>query len=212
MLMECDLKICAEVSLGIHLYLLSKTGRMGDVRRVISHPQPIAQCRRWLAHMLPDVRIQEVASTARAAELARSQRDAAAIASELAGEFYGLKIVAKRIEDRPNNITRFFVIGRVEGERTGKDKTSVLFSVKDEVGILQRMLTPFARNRVNLTKIESRPVKTRPWEYVFFLDMNGHQHDPNVSKALGELRKGCNDLKVLGSYPAAADRLLGGTN
>jgi chorismate mutase/prephenate dehydratase len=203
MFVDSDLKICAEISLGVHLYLLSKTGKKEDIRRVISHPQPIAQCRNWLASALPNVRIQEVASTAKAAQLARSYPDAAAIASELAREFYDLKTVANRIEDSSTNITRFLVIGNSQGKRTGEDKTSVLFSVKDEVGILQRMLAPFARNRVNLTKIESRPVKTRPWEYVFFLDMNGHQRDPKVDRALKELRRRCDFLKVLGSYPAA---------
>ncbi len=201
MLVEADVKICAEVSLDIHLYLLSRSGRSEDILRIVSHPQPLAQCRRWLAGHFPRVALAEAASTAQAAQMAAKDKTVAAIASGLAKDYYGLKVVAGNIEDHANNITRFLVIGNQDPQPSGNDKTSIVFSVKDEVGILHRMLEPFARNRINLTKIESRPLKQKPWEYLFFLDVEGHKQEPRIQKALKKLEKSCVFIKVLGSYP-----------
>lgn len=203
MLVETDVRICAEASLEIHLFLLSRSGRVEEIQRVVSHPQALAQCRRWLASHLPGVRVSEVASTAQAAQMAAADPNLAAVASSLAKELYNLQAVAVNIEDQANNITRFLVIGDHQAQPTGDDKTSLVFSVKDEVGILHRMLEPFARNRINLTKIESRPLKHKPWEYLFFLDLEGHIEEPRIQRAMKKLQKRCLFIKVLGSYPCA---------
>ncbi len=173
MFMESELKINAEVLLEISHYLLSRTGRFEDIRKVVSHPQPLAQCRKWLEENLPDVPLVDVGSTAMAAQTAADDETAAAIASEMAASLYGLQIVKERIEDNPNNFTRFLVIGRKTPSPSGRDKTSIMFSVKDEPGILYRMLEPFSKRGVNLSKIESRPMKKKAWEYIFFLDHGG---------------------------------------
>jgi chorismate mutase / prephenate dehydratase len=203
MFMESELKIHAEVMLEIHHYLLSRTGRMEDIKKVYSHPQPIAQCRNWLADSLPNVPVVDVASTAVAAQIVSEDYTAAAIASELAATMYDLKVVRERIEDQVNNFTRFLVIGKKLAEKSGDDKTSLMFSVKDEVGILYRMLEPFAKRSLNLSKIESRPLKKKAWEYIFFLDLAGHISDPDVAEAVQELKECCQFVKVLGSYPRA---------
>jgi chorismate mutase/prephenate dehydratase len=202
MLVESDAKICAEVSVPVHLSLLSRSGRLDNVRRVISHPHALAQCRRWLAGHCAGVEIGEAASTAEAAKIAVENPDIAAVASRLAGECYGLATIAANIEDHANNATRFLVLGRQASRPSGRDKTSIVFSVKDEVGILHRMLAPFARNRINLTKIESRPLKHKRWEYLFFLDCEGHIESAPVARAVKKLEESCLFLKILGSYPA----------
>jgi chorismate mutase/prephenate dehydratase len=201
MFMESDLKINAEVLLEIHHYLLSRTGRLEDVKKVYSHPQPIAQCRGWLADNLPNVPVVDVASTAVASQIAAEDYSAAAIASEQAATLYDLKVVQARIEDQVNNFTRFLVIGKKVPEKGGDDKTSLMFSVKDEVGILYRMLEPFSKRGINLSKIESRPLKRKAWEYIFFLDLAGHISDPTVADAVKELKDCCQFVKILGSYP-----------
>ncbi|HWP59061.1 MAG TPA: prephenate dehydratase [Candidatus Acidoferrales bacterium] len=201
MLVEMDTRICAEVFIEVHLFLLSQSGKAEEVRRIVSHPQALAQCRGWLAAHLPQVAVEEVGSTAQAARLAAEDAAVAAIASDLAREVYGLSAIAANIEDRANNMTRFFVIGRHWALPSGEDKTSIACSVKDEVGILYRMLAPFARARINLTKIESRPLKNKPWEYLFFLDFAGHIQERKVQRVLKQLEKSCVFVKVLGSYP-----------
>ncbi|MCM2357523.1 MAG: prephenate dehydratase [Geobacteraceae bacterium] len=203
MFMESGLKINAEVMLEIHHYLLSRTGRLEDVKKVYSHPQAIAQCREWLADNLPNVPAVDVASTAVAAQIVSEDYTAAAIASELAASMYDLKVVRERIEDQVNNFTRFLVIGKKLADKSGDDRTSLMFSVKDEVGILYRMLEPFAKRGINLSKIESRPLKKKAWEYIFFLDLVGHVSDPEVADAVQELKECCQFVKVLGSYPRA---------
>ncbi len=203
MFMESDLQINAEVLLEISHFLLSRTGRIEDIRRVVSHPQPLAQCRKWLEENLPDVPVVDVGSTAMAAQTAADDETAAAIASEMAASLYGLQIVKERIEDNPNNFTRFLVIGRNTSEPSGQDKTSIMFSIKDEPGILYRMLEPFSKRGLNLSKIESRPLKKKAWEYIFFLDLEGHIQEEKVRDAVEELRGYCQFLKVLGSYPRA---------
>ncbi len=201
MFVESNLKITGEIMLEVHHDLLSRTGRVEDIRKVYSHPQPIAQCRQWLEGNLPGIPLVDVASTAVAAQIASDDYTSAAIAGELAASLYDLKVVSSRIEDQVNNFTRFLVISRKSCERCGKDKTSVLFAVKDEPGILCRMLEPFAARGINLTKIESRPYKQKAWEYIFFIDFYGHVSDPDVSSAITELKECCQFLKVLGSFP-----------
>ncbi|MBT1071004.1 prephenate dehydratase [Pelotalea chapellei] len=201
MFMESNLQITSEILLEVHHDLLSRTGRLEDIKKIYSHAQPIAQCRQWIDENLAGIPAVDVASTAVAAQIASEDYTAAAIASELAASLYDLKVVRSRIEDQVNNFTRFLVISRKGCERSGNDKTSVLFSVKDEPGILCRMLEPFAKRGINLSKIESRPFKSKAWEYIFFLDLFGHISDPEVAAALEDLKECCQFIKILGSYP-----------
>jgi chorismate mutase/prephenate dehydratase len=201
---EHPLKICGEVKLPITHNLLVHSGDLALIKKVYSHPHALAQCRVWLDTHLPRIKTAEVTSTARAAEIASAEHGSAAIASEYAATRYHLQVLAKHIEDHPNNYTRFVVIGHQECGMTGHDKTSVMFSTKDEVGVLHRLLAPIAREKINLTKIESRPLKGRAWEYIFFIDLDGHRDDPRVKKALNGMAKRCSFLKVLGSYPKSS--------
>ena len=201
-LVESNLSICAEIFLDIHHCLLSRSGRGEDIRRVVSHPQALAQCRRWLEGHFPNAPGEEVASTAQAAARAAADPALAAISSSLAKEVYKLEVVAENIEDHSNNITRFLVIGRKGPKPSKKDKTSLVFSVKDQPGILHRMLQPLARSHINLTKIESRPLKDKPWEYMFFIDFKGNKEEARVKRAIRSLEKNCLFMKVLGSYPS----------
>ncbi len=200
MFMESDLKICSEISIEISHNLLAKC-RMDKIKKLYSNPSVIGQCRMWLEANLPQIEVIEVTSTTKAAEMAVKEKGAAAIGSSLAAECYGLNMLARSIEDSPHNMTRFLVIGKVENRPTGKDKTSIMFAVKDRVGALHDMLVPFKKNRINLTKIESRPSKKRAWEYRFFVDMIGHHEDAGIKKALKQLGGVCTNLKILGSYP-----------
>lgn len=202
MFIDSNLLIYGEVLLEVSHYLLSKTGRLEDIKKIYSHPQPIAQCRHWLETNLPLIPVSEVTSTARAAELCADDPSAAAIASELAAQLYGLKIIKARIEDNINNFTRFLILSKKAPERTGKDKTSVMLSVKDKVGALYDLLRPFASHGLNMTKIESRPSRRKAWEYIFFVDLEGHAEDEPLKKALEEVRSRCLFMKILGSYPA----------
>jgi chorismate mutase / prephenate dehydratase len=201
-LVESDLQIIAEIFQDIHHHLLSRSGRAEDVRRIISHPQALAQCRDWLARHFPAVPVEEVASTAHAAIQAAGDGTLAAISSAMAKEVYNLQSIAANIEDQSTNITRFVVIGKMSTPPTGDDKTSLVFSVHDKPGVLHRMLQPFARSRINLSKIESRPIKKKPWEYLFFLDLRGHREQAAVKKAIAALERHCSFLKVMGSYPS----------
>jgi chorismate mutase / prephenate dehydratase len=202
-LTESDVIIAGELYLDVAQQLLSHASELSAVKRVVSHPQGIAQCRGWLARHLPDVPTEESASTAAAAELASHDATVAAIASELAGRQYGVPVLRARIEDNQQNVTRFLVIGREPAGPTGRDKTSILFAMKNVPGSLFRILEPFAGAGLNLTKIESRPAKHRPWEYVMFVDFEGHRTTPEVARVLDELADRTLFLKVLGSYPAA---------
>ncbi|HKN87876.1 MAG TPA: prephenate dehydratase [Nitrospiraceae bacterium] len=201
MFIDSNLVIYGEVLQEVSHHLLSKTGRMEDIKTIYSHPHAIAQCRNWLETNVPKISVAEVPSTARAAELCANDSTVAAIASELAGELYGLKVVRSRIEDNVNNFTRFLVLSQKPPERTGKDKTSVMLSVKDKVGALYDLLRPFASNGINLTKIESRPSRRKAWEYIFFVDIEGHVDEDRVKKALEEIKGRCLFMKILGSYP-----------
>jgi len=200
MFIDSDLKICSEVLLDISHNLIGNCSRK-SLKRVYSNPQVFGQCRIWLDSNLPGVELIEVSTTSRAAEIASREKRSSAIGSTLAAKKYKLKILARDIEDSVNNITRFLVIGQHIPSPTKKDKTSVVFSGKDRVGGLHDMLSPFKKNKVNLTKIESRPSRRRAWEYYFFVDMTGHCKDANVKKALRGLKGKCTLLKVLGSYP-----------
>lgn len=203
MFMESDLKINAEIMLGISHFLMSRSGRMTDIKKIVSHPQPLAQCRKWLEENLADVPLVDVGSTALAAQMALEDDSFGAIAGEMAATLYGLQVVKERIEDNPNNFTRFLVIGTNTPERSGRDKTSLMFNIKDQPGILYRMLEPFSKREINLSKIESRPMKKKAWEYIFFLDIEGHIDDEPITAAVAELKDYCQFLKVLGSYPRA---------
>jgi chorismate mutase / prephenate dehydratase len=203
MFVDHNLLISGEILVEVAHDLLSVTGDLDHVRKIYSHPHAIAQCRSWLERNLRSLPVFDVESTARAAELAADDPSAAAIAGEAAAKSYGLKAIRKRIQDNANNFTRFIIFGRIAPERTGNDKTSVLFSGRDEVGALYLMLEPFAKEGVNLTKIESRPIKKKAWEYLFFLDMEGHIADGAVKSAIDGLRMRATYLKILGSYPRA---------
>jgi len=203
MFMSSDLKIIAEILLPVSHDLLNLSGELGDVRMVTSHPQAIGQCRSWLEENLPDVPLADASSTATAAQQAAEDASVAAIASEAAASLYGLRVVKKKIEDNPNNFTRFLIVGREMQGPSGNDKTSIMFSVKDQAGILYHMLEPFSKRNINLAKIESRPTKGKAWEYIFFLDMIGHVQDRDIADAVEELRSLCQFLKILGSYPRA---------
>jgi chorismate mutase / prephenate dehydratase len=201
-LVESDVLISGEAYLEIAQQLLSRAASLGDVKRVLSHPQGLAQCRGWLAQHLPDVPTEETSSTAAAVEMAAADPSLAGIASSLAGELYGVPILRERIEDNRHNATRFLVIGRRPVGPSGHDKTSLLFAMRNEPGALYRILEPFVKSGINLTKIESRPAKSRAWEYVIFVDFEGHRDTATVASALKELGERTLYLKILGSYPA----------
>lgn len=211
-LMESPLQICGEVLLEIHHCLLGVRKGIAPTQ-IYTHPQATAQCRNWLDRHYPNVGMKHVSSTAHAAQLASSDPKSYAIGSELAAAHYNLKILNKNIEDHQHNFTRFLVLSSDSPKRSGEDKTSLVFSVKDEVGVLFKMLKPFHKAGINLSKIESRPmmrlhaskVKSQGrkdrWEYAFFIDLDGHILSPKIKKAIEELEKMCQFLKVLGSYP-----------
>lgn len=201
MFVDYDLKVAAEVMLEVSHNLLSKSGKRAKVKKIYSHPQATAQCKGWLEANLPEVPVYEATSTARAAELAAKDDAAAAIASESAARLYQLKVIKKHVEDRRHNFTRFLVIAEESPPKTGADKTSIMFSIKDSPGALYNILSPFKRAKINLTKIESRPSKRKAWEYIFFVDMQGHMNDLKIKRALENVKKECHFLKVLGSYP-----------
>jgi chorismate mutase/prephenate dehydratase len=201
---ESDLVVCGETVLRISHDLMSRSGRLEDVRRVASHPQPLAQCRIWLDRNLPGIPRVEAASTVSAARLAAESPDVAAIGSSLAGEACGLRTIQSSIEDRTDNTTRFVVIGREAPPPSGNDLTSVIFTVRrNEAGALFRLLEPFARHGVNLASIQSRPIKGKPWEYLFFIDVEGHLREPAVAAALAEAAERSYAHHVLGSFPRA---------
>jgi len=201
MFIDYDLKVSSEVMLEVSHNLLSISGDKSKVRTIYSHPQATAQCRRWLEANMPGIPVLEATSTAKAAEIASGKEDAAAIASELAAKTYNLRSIEKNIEDMRHNVTRFLSIAKESPPKTGRDKTSIMFSVKDRPGALYDILAPFKKAKINLTKIESRPSKRKAWEYIFFVDMEGHAEDKKLSRAIELVKKECLFLKILGSYP-----------
>ena len=197
------LKICGEVELRIHHYLMGNMNALGRVVRICSHPQSLAQCRGWLQEHLPSVELVPAASNGEAARRARDERGTAAIAGETAAEVYGLKVLAAEIEDRADNTTRFLVLGRKLLAASGQDRTTLLVSIADtdSPGALHRLLEPLARHRISMTRIESRPSHRRKWDYIFFIDIDGHAEEPHVARALAALKRRSSLFRVLGSYP-----------
>jgi chorismate mutase/prephenate dehydratase len=203
--LSSSLTICGEVELRIHHSVMGKMGSLGRIVRICSHPQALAQCRVWLDEHLPNVERVAVSSNGEGARRARDEQGTAAIAGETAAEVYGLKILAAEIEDRPDNTTRFFVLGRKLFTPSGEDRTTLLVSIShtDAPGALQRLLQPLADHRVSMTRIESRPSHKKKWDYVFFIDIEGHADDKHVAEALAELKKRASLFRILGSYPRA---------
>ncbi len=203
MFLSSPLQICGEVSLRINHHLLSVSKEMAHIEVVYSHQQSLAQCRSWLDRNLPQAKRVSVGSNAEAAKLASADPQSAAIASEMAAEIYGLKIVSKNIEDEPGNTTRFLVIGKQEVTPCGADKTSLLLATRNIAGSLHRLLAPLAEHDVSMTRIESRPSRRGKWEYVFFVDIEGHKDDDSVAQVLKNLKSEAQICKILGSYPKA---------
>jgi chorismate mutase / prephenate dehydratase len=201
---QTELNIVGEIKLRIAQHLLSKCATLNEVAKIYSHAQSLAQCAQWLARHAPGLPLVSVASNAEAARLASTEPGSAAIAGEAAAAIYGLRVLAPHTEDEPNNTTRFWVLGRHAVARSGRDETSLVMSAHNRPGAVHALLEPFARHGVSMTRLESRPARTGLWEYLFFVDLEGHQDDAPVAAALGELRERAPFLKLLGSYPAAA--------
>lgn len=198
------LQICGEVEIRIHHNLMGNVGGMVEITEIFSHQQSLAQCRRWLDATLPGVKRTAVSSNAEAARLAANTPGTAAIAGEVAAELYGLALLEKHIEDEPDNTTRFLVIGQQTASSTGKDKTALMISTGNQPGALHQILAPFAKHGISMTRIESRPSRRGLWDYLFFIDIEGHQQDSSVAEALAELKNSVKLLKILGSFPKAA--------
>ena len=203
MFLTSKLKICGEVELRVHQHLLSRANRLEDIERVYSHPQSFAQCKAWLRQYLPKAEKIAVTSNADAAKRARNADDAAAIAGISAATVYGLKSLAGPIEDRPDNTTRFLVLGRELFPPSGNDRTSLLVFIKDQPGALYHVLAPFAKHGLSMNRIESRPGHTGLWQYAFFIDITGHAQEDAMRRALDEVHEFAQEVKVLGSYPVA---------
>jgi chorismate mutase/prephenate dehydratase len=211
MLIESPLKICGEVSLRIHQYLMSKVTDLSSINKIYSHQQSLAQCREWLDRQLPYIERIAVSSNAEAARLTAVETGAAAIGSSAAAEIYKLSIIAENIEDKPDNTTRFIILGKQDVESsctktqdtTCFDKTSIMITAANKPGALHRLLKPIADNGLSMSRIESRPSRSGLWQYLFFVDLDGHISQPAVKKALEEIDKEASLLKILGSYPKA---------
>ncbi len=203
LLLDTPLKICGEVVLRVHQHLLRKTAGLENIKIVYSHPQSFAQCHEWLNQNLPNVKRVNAASNADAARLAAEEEITAAIAGEGAAEHYKLHMVVQNIEDEPDNTTRFLVLGGHDAAPSGRDKTSIVMAAPNRPGAVHDLLGPFARNGVSMTKLESRPSGAGLWEYVFYVDVEGHQQDAPVANAITELKGLAPFFKVLGSYPMA---------
>lgn len=201
MFIDSDLKISAEIALEVTQHLMNRSGKIEDIKRIYTIPPAAAQCRQWIEKNLPGVPVLDAPSTARAAEMAVDDQAVGAIASEMAALLYGLQIAGRKIEDSASNITRFLVIAPKSPGKTGRDKTSIMFSIKDKVGALYSMLAPFAEAGINLNRLDARPSGRKVWDYIFFLDMEGHIEDEKVAAAIEHLRVDCMFLKILGSYP-----------
>lgn len=203
LLLQTSLHICGEIELPVHHNLLARDIAKNGIRKVYSHAQSLAQCHEWLNRNLPGAERQAVASNAEAARLAGMEEGAAAIASRRAGELFGLSLLTENIEDDPRNTTRFLVLSGHDVAPSGKDKTSLAMAARNVPGAVVALLEPLARHGVSMTKFESRPAHTGLWEYVFFVDIEGHRQDAQVQQALSELTERAAFLKVLGSYPVA---------
>lgn len=202
MFVDSDLKVVAQIVMRVQQCLMSKVGKK-EIQKLFVHPQSLAQCRGWIQNNLPHVEIIETSSNARSAELAAKTRNSAALGGALAAQRYGLDVLEADIQDNATNTTRFLVLGRQCSPATGKDRTSIMFSIPHQVGALHTALGIFRRYRLNMTKIESRPSKRKAWEYFFFVDCDGHFDDVRVARSIDDLKKHCTFVKVLGSYPNA---------
>lgn len=198
---DFKVKVVGEVYLPISHDLMNRSGRIDRIKRILSHPHALAQCRGWLQRNMPAVPTEEVVSTAHAARWAAVDSEIAAIASPLAAQNYDLQVVAKSIEDFSGNTTRFLVLGHYPPRPSGRDKTSLLLSLEDRPGSLFKLLRPLAEKGINLTKIQSRPVKDEPWRYLFYVDIAGHIEDKHVKEGIEAIKDGCSFLTWLGSYP-----------
>lgn len=201
LLIETSLAIIGEILLPVRHSIGSRDGDRSRVKKIVSHQQSLAQCRGYISANFPHCELETVASNAFAAQRAAENPEYAAIASAAALRANDLRIIAENIQDLATNTTRFLVMGKRPSERCGADKTTVLFAVADKVGALHEAISLFARNGINITKIESRPLRSRPWEYIFFVDFGGHRDDPKIRRALKALERKALFLKVLGSYP-----------
>ncbi|MBS9402409.1 prephenate dehydratase [Halomonas sp. TRM85114] len=200
--MDSSLRISGEVVLRIHHHLLvGETTRRDKVSRIYSHPQSFAQCRKWLDAHFPHAERVPVSSNAEAARLVKTEWHSAAIAGDMAAKLYGLTRLAEKIEDRPDNSTRFLIIGSHVVPMSGEDKTSVVVAMRNQPGALHDLLEPFHRHQIDLTRLETRPSRSGVWNYVFFIDFKGHRDEPRVTAVLDEVRLRAAELKVLGSYP-----------
>lgn len=202
-LLESRLQVQGEAVLEIVLCLVSRERDLPTITSVYSHPQPLAQCRAWLSEHLQHAAVHEATSTSAAAALAASTPGAAAIASELSAELHGLSVLRRGVQDRSQNATRFVVIGERDARPTGRDRTSLFFATRHERGALKLILEVFDQEGINLSRIESRPGRQKLWEYVFYMDLEGHRLDPPVARALMRVEQACGMVKVLGSYPRA---------
>ncbi len=200
-LMNSSLKICSELEVPIKHCLLSKESKLDSIKLIYGHSQAIAQCRNWIRENLPNAKTTAVISSGKAAELSENKKATACIGHQKISEIYKLKIMKKNIEDQKNNVTRFLVIGDLEPEKSGKDKTSVILELKNKQGILFKILKEFDNNKVNLTNILSRPVKNNKWQYSFFLEFNGHKSEKKIERLLSSLAKLSEKVDILGSYP-----------
>ncbi len=203
LLLSTPARVCGEVMLPIRQCLMGRASQARDIRKVYSHAQSLAQCQQWLARHLPQAQRVAVVSNAEAARLASRERGAAAIGPKSAAALYRLNLIARNIEDEARNTTRFLVIAAHDAAPSGADKTSLVMSTRNVPGAMHELLAPLATNQVSMTRLESRPSRTGMWEYVFYVDIQGHQQDANVARALAELKQKASFLKILGSYPAA---------
>jgi len=203
LLLATPLRICAEVVLRVHQNALRKSSGLDGVERVYSHVQSLGQCRGWISRNLPHAECVPLLSNAEAARRVANEASACAIGPAVAADRYGLQIVAANIEDDPKNMTRFLVLGQLEPGPSGRDRTSLVMTVPNRPGALHALLSPIAKHGVSMTRIESRPSRQAAWEYMFYVDLEGHEQDAKVAPALAELRGIAPFLKVLGSYPSA---------
>ena len=205
-LVVSDVKVCAEVLMAIHHNLLGNCA-LEEVEQVYSKPEVFAQCRNWLSATFKEAKTIPVASTAKAAQLAAEEPNTAAIGSNIAAELYELRVICENIEDTTNNVTRFLVISKEDAKPTGEDKTALVFSTADKPGALSDVLDVFKQYGINMTKVESRPSRKKQWEYYFFVDILGHKTEKHIREGLGESRKHCLQLSILGSFPRATELL-----
>lgn len=201
LLLVKDLKICGEVYLPVHHNLLSKNKSLKNIKKVFAHGQSLAQCHDWLMNNLPNVITHPSLSNAEGARLASKDKTAASIASIRAAKEFSLNVLKSNIEDDIKNTTRFLVIANQDIKKSGRDKTSIVVATKNKPGAIADLVAPFAKNKVSMTKLESRPAKIGMWEYVFFIDLEGHAEDAKVKKSLTEVERRSSFLKILGSYP-----------